>query len=264
MINKIAFFIYILTFIMFPQTEIRKDFSKFFDEQNVEGSIVVYDLDSNIIYYHNKERCYKRFSPASTFKIMTSLIALETKVTRDANFSLRWDAVKRDRDVWNKDQSLSDAFKNSTFWFYQELARRIGNDRMKLYIDKVGYGNKDISGGIDQFWLTGGLRISQMEQVQFLRRLYNNQLPFSQRTMDIVKRIMISERTKDYLLRSKTGLSIENNMQIGWWVGWYEINEKPYFFAINIETKDLANPNFNSARLEITKAILKELQIIPE
>ena len=103
-----------------------------------------------------------------------------------------------------------------------------------------------------------------MEQVQFLRRLYNNQLPFSQRTMDIVKRIMISERTKDYLLRSKTGLSIENNMQIGWWVGWYEINEKPYFFAINIETKDLANPNFNSARLEITKAILKELQIIPE
>jgi beta-lactamase class D len=37
---------------------------------------------------------------------------------------------------------------------------------------KISYGNQDISGGIDQFWLSSSLKISPKEQADFMEALY--------------------------------------------------------------------------------------------
>ena len=130
---------------------------------------------------------------------------------------------------------------------------------MQKYIDTVGYGNKNINGGIDLFWLQGDLRITPKEQINFLVRLYINDLPFSQRTMDIVKDIMIFEKTDSYVLRAKTGWGARLTRQIGWFVGYVVRGNDVFFFANNI---NINNDEDAEGRISITKDILKELNII--
>jgi beta-lactamase class D len=131
---------------------------------------------------------------------------------------------------------------------------------MKEYITLNHYGNEDISGGIDLFWLEGGLRISPDEQIEFLKKIYSNETSFSQRSVDILKKIMIYEQTDDYTLRAKTGWGMRFENQIGWFVGYVEEGDEVYFFATNLETKN-PDEGFRS-RIEITYKILKELKII--
>ncbi|MBK9801210.1 MAG: class D beta-lactamase [Bacteroidetes bacterium] len=180
-------------------TEIHNDFKKYYDQFNVEGSFVLYDRQADKYVFYNQNQYNQTFSPASTFKIFNSLIGLETGVINDKHFVIHWDSVARN-PVWDKDHDLQTAFTNSTVWYYQELARRVGEQRMKYWLDKSNYGNTDTSGGIDQFWLTGGLRISPKQQIDFLKQLHDNQLPFSKRSVDIVKDIMITKDTLGYVI----------------------------------------------------------------
>jgi beta-lactamase class D len=153
-------------------------------------------------YEHNPSRNTQFFSPASTFKILNALVSLETGVIRDDIAVLTWDGVEREFPAWNRDTNLRQAFKDSTVWFYQVLARKNGHQRMQKFIDQVGYGNRQIGtpAQIDRFWLDGSLQITPKQQIEFLQRLHKNTLPFSQRTLDLVKDIMIVERTPEYTL----------------------------------------------------------------
>lgn len=245
---------------LFPQrTEVRNDLKKFFDDSH-KGCFVLYDLKNDTYIKYNPKRCAERFIPASTFKIFNSLAALESGMIKDENEIIKWDSVKRFYDMWNQDLDLAKAYKYSAVWFYQELARRIGYERMKEFIDSNNYGNKNIDGGIDLFWLEGELRISPDEQIEFLKKLYQNKLTFSQRSIDIVKRIMIYDQTDDYVLRAKTGWGIISKNNIGWFVGYVESKNNVYFFATNLETK---HPEEGySSRIKITYNILKYLGII--
>ena len=132
---------------------------------------------------------------------------------------IRWDGVKRDFDGWNQDQTLRSSMRHSTVWVYQQFAREIGEVREKEYLTRTQYGNADPSGGVDRFWLDGALRISAMEQVDFLRKLYRNELPFKVEHQRLVKDIMIVEAGRDWILRAKTGWQARVEPQIGWWVG---------------------------------------------
>ena len=252
----------ILSLDMFSQIiKSRDDLKKFYDEYNVEGFFVLYDQNNNKYIFINEPQFKKQFTPASTFKICNSLIGLETGVIKDENYVLAWDSVVRRIPEWNKSQDLKTAFKNSTVWYYQELARRVGGKQMKFWLDKANYGNADTSGGIDQFWLEGGLRISAEQQINFLRRLHDNTLPFSQRSMDIVKKIMVAKESREYVVRAKTGWGFQDNMNIGWYVGFIETNENVFYFANCIQTKaDI--PDFGKARIEIVYQILKEIEVI--
>jgi len=243
-------------------SETRNDFKIFYDDYNVEGSFVLYDQDQDKYIFYNQSQFKQEFTPASTFKICNSLIGLETGVIKDENFIIPWDSVKRWIPAWNQDQDLKSAFKNSTVWYYQELARRVGGERMKYWLDKTNYGNEDTSGGIDKFWLTGGLRISPEQQIDFLIRLHNNKLPFSQRSVDIVKTIMIVNDTLGHVVRAKTGWGDQDNLDIGWYVGYVETNNKVYYFVNCIQTKDSNNNDFVKARIEIVYKILAELKIL--
>ena len=181
---------------------------------------------------------------------------------KDENFVIKWDGVVRPVVEWNADQDLKTAFKNSTVPYYQELARRVGGKRMKYWLNKAKYGNADTSGGIDRFWLSGGLRITPEQQIDFLRRLYKNDLPFSMKSIDIVKRIMIAQDTAGYTLRAKTGRSEQDGKNIGWYVGYLETESGACFFATCMQSADGENPDFGRARKEITMSILKALKLL--
>jgi len=244
-----------------PKTNARDDFRKFFDAYKVEGSFALYDLKNDSYVFCNEGQFRQPFTPASTFKICNSLIGLETGAIKDENFVIKWDGIVRPVVAWNKDQDMKTAFRNSTVPYYQELARRVGGKRMKYWLDKAKYGNADTSGGIDRFWLTGGLRITPEQQIRFLVRLFKNDLPFSMRTTEIVKRIMIARDTTGYVLRAKSGLSEQDKKSIGWYVGYLETATGTYFFATCIQCADSENPDFAKARIEITLRILKELKL---
>lgn len=242
--------------------EVRADFKKYYDQYGVTGSFVLYDPQEERYLFYNPEQYEQEFSPASTFKICNSLIGLETGVIADEHFVIPWDSIERHNPEWNSDQDLKSAFKNSTVWYYQELARRVGGPQMKSWLDKANYGNADTSGGIDQFWLSGGLRISPKQQIDFLKRLHDNQLPFSPRAMDIVKNIMIAKDTLGYVVRAKTGWGGHDNTDIGWYVGYVETRGKVYYFANCIQSTDPENNNFARARMEIVYRILEEIKLL--
>ena len=230
------------------------DFGSFFGEY--DGTFVLYDYNNRYYIRHNEERGSERFSPCSTFKIFNSLVGLETGVIKDENFVIPWDSVVRNREVLNQDHDLTSAFKNSVVWYYQELARRVGSDTMKQFIDTVGYGNGDISGGIDVFWLDNSLKISANEQVDLLYKLFTDSLPFSQRSMDIVKQIMIQDTSENGAIFSgKTG---SNGKDLGWFVGSVKLGSNLYLFATNI-----SGPGADGMKArEISREILKSIKVL--
>lgn len=240
------------------------DFTRHFQGLGVEGSILIYDSNSNRVFQHNPSRNATPFLPASTFKILNSLIALETGVISDEIAVLTWDGFQRKLPEWNRDLNMREAIKLSAYWFYQVLARRVGHEQMQKWVTQVGYGNQKIGSqeDIDKFWLRGELRITPEQQIQFFRRFYNNDLPFSKRSLSIVKDIMIMEKTPDYTIRGKTGwVGFDDGVkpQIGWLVGYLEKGKNVYFFATNIEIRNEKDP---SARMELTRRCFQDLRLL--
>jgi beta-lactamase class D len=241
------------------------DLGRHFKESGVEGSILIYDSTRDRTYQHNPQRNATAFLPASTFKILNSLISLETGVIPNELAILTWDGITRSIPAWNRDLNMREAIKISAVWFYQVLARRVGSDRMQQWIDRVEYGNHKIGTKdyIDKFWLEGDLRITPEEQIKFLRRLYKNDLPFAARSIAIVKDIMVIEQTPDYTISGKTGLvsfqAQKTSPQVGWFVGYLEKGRDVYFFATNI---DIRNKKDIKARIDLTRRCLKNLAIL--
>jgi beta-lactamase class D len=243
------------------------DLDRLFQDLAIDGSILIYDKNSDRTYEHNPSRNTTAFFPASTFKILNALISLETGVIQDDVAVLTWDGIKRgvtglgDIPAWNRDTNLRQAFQNSTVWFYQVLARKNGPERMQQFIDRVGYGNRQIGTPeqIDRFWLDGPLQITSQQQIEFLRRLERNDLPFSERTLDLVKDIMIMERTPEYTLRGKTGWTDSVTPGVGWFVGYLEQNDNVYFFATNLVMRSADDA---AKRLEITRRSFTALGLL--
>lgn len=260
-----------LLHVFSPQQDatLRPDFKKYYNEYNVDGSFALYNQNENEYLFYNEDQFGKPFTPASTFKILNSLIGLETGVIDNENYVISWDGVSRN-PVWDKDHDMQLAYQNSTVWYYQELARRVGEEKMAHWVEKTSYGNKNIGGGIDQFWLDGNLRISPKQQIDFLRKLRDHDLPFSDRSIRIVKKIMIETDTPNYTIRSKTGWGGQDGKDIGWYLGYVETKDNVYYFVNCIQINSKRNEEleqailFDKARKEITQKILQELNIIEE
>jgi beta-lactamase class D len=238
--------------------EVRNDLEKYFKEIGTSGTFVMLDLKKNRIVVVNGERHTRGFLPASTFKIANALIALETGVIKDAdNPVFKWDGVKREFEQWNKDHTLRTGFKASAVWQFQEIARQIGETRMRVYVSQFGYGNRNIGGSApDAFWLEGALRISALQQIEFLERLYIGKLPVNPKTTEIVKDIMFLEKIGDATLRGKTGWIPSGDNKIGWLAGWVERGGETYIFALNLDPNEERHV---AARTSIAKAMLTEL-----
>jgi beta-lactamase class D len=232
----------------------------FFDENRVNGTFALFDNGTGQFTVYNLKR-YRdsSFLPASTFKIVNSLIGLQTgKITNDS-MVIKWDGIERPVKDWNKDLSMYQAFRVSAVPYYQEVARRIGKDTMQFWLDSISYGTKKISTRIDTFWLDNSLKIKPDEELGLVKRLYFNQLPFFEEYQKIVKRAMLFEDNSNYRLSYKTGWGrTEKGNQLAWIVGWIEENKHPYFFVLNFESSD-PDADIPAIRINMLKGILTQL-----
>ena len=226
-----------------------------YQQYGVTGSLVLYDQNQATYQTYHAERTQQGYIPASTFKIINALIALEDSIVADEDEMFPWDSVERSVEVWNQDHNLRSGLKYSVVWLYQRIARQVGEDRYRKWLTEADYGNHNPGGGVDMFWLNGDLRISPMQQIDFLRRLYHNELPFSQRSLDIVKDIMIYEQTDQYTIRAKTGWSDAFTPGVGWFVGYLETNGNVYFFANQL---DIRHNEDIQARAQIVKDVFEK------
>lgn len=247
---------------------VRQDFKKYFDSCGVTGSIAIYDnVNKKWILSDTVDTKVEKL-PASTFKIINLLIALETKTIKDENEVVKWpgitDTIKYGyRPEIYHDISVKEAFEVSAGWAFVELAKKIDRAEYKKYLTLCNYGNVNLSQKDADFWNFGDLGISPINQVEFLKKLYNEKLPFSKRNMEIVKRVMLSEQTANYSIRSKTGWTRENGYNIGWWVGYVENKNGVYFFATRLlKKREKDDTTFGNCRKTITKAIFKELNVM--
>lgn len=231
-----------------------------------EGSFVLFDKNKNEYTIYNQEKSNKQTSPCSSFKIYNSLIGLESKVLEDENTTFKWDGTRYAIESWNKDQTLRSAVANSVVWYFQQLTPKVGEEKMQAFLNKIDYGNNDISGGITKFWLQSSLKISPKEQVDTLKKFYDYQLPFSKRNIDIVKSIILLSDEKGARLSGKTGSGAKpgNNSHEpkcinGWFVGYVEKDNNVYYFATNIEGNESTEKSAGGAEAKaITLEVLKD------
>ncbi len=257
----------------------KKNWASFFQERGIDSACFeVYDNTHDQAFYYNKHRTSKPFSPASTFKIVNSLIALETNLAPDIDYIIKWDGIERWNKDWNQDLTMKQAFEYSALPYYQALARKIGKDTMQHYLDTLQYGNKTIGDSVDRFWIDGSLKITPDEQVGFLKRLYFDKHPLSKRSQRLVRSLMLHETNDEYKLSYKTGTTPTEKGYICQLVGYIEkiekqqnvetdaeeTNYRPYFFAMNFETKskDINFSELMKKRIAITKDIFRDLEVI--
>ncbi len=222
-----------------------------------QTAVMVVRLSDGQSWQSNPARSQRRFSPASTSKIPHSLIALEAGLAAPSTI-FEWDGVPRFIRAWNKDHSLASAFQNSVVWVYQRIAETAGTSVMSKWLAHFEYGNMDVGtpDRLTSYWLDNTLRISVIEQIEFLTRLSRYELSLSDATYAAARDLMISDEDANWVMRSKTGwFHSDVEMDIGWHVGWLECPEETYVFALNT---DMPDTRYLSRRKAITYAVLRE------
>lgn len=240
-----------------------------FDETNVsyldlhnifkgyKGSFVLYDSTENTWRIYDKDNAVTRISPASTFKIYSALYGLESGTITPEQSLIRWNGQNYVYNLWNADQTLESAMQNSVTWYFQALDQRASLSDIEKYVQEIGYGNQIVEGDIASYWLNSSLKISPVEQVQLLKKLYNNEFEFAPENIKAVKNAISLYTTDEGTLSGKTGTEEVNGQNTsGWFIGYIEKNGHTYFFSTNIQSNQLAS---GPAATELTFMILSDL-----
>ncbi|RWL20052.1 MULTISPECIES: class D beta-lactamase [Mesorhizobium] len=222
--------------------------------KDVECTLILDAASGETLYRQGV--CDQRFSPASTFKVPLSLIGYDAGILIDEHtpawdYKAEFNAVKRDQKtvdptIWEKD---------SVLWFSQEITRRLGSERFAGYVSKFDYGNTDVSGnagqndGLTRSWVNSSLRISPVEQVNFLRRLLARKLPVSDKAYAMAEAILPTFQAGGWTVQGKTGTTgLRNdadkvNRSLGWFVGWAQSDGRKIVFAhLVVDTKRSDTP----------------------
>ncbi|MEL6252681.1 MAG: penicillin-binding transpeptidase domain-containing protein [Bacteroidota bacterium] len=260
--------IILLLIFSYSQLSAQINWNEPFEECGIKGSITIFDYQHKIWMSNNIEDSHFATLPASTFKIVNTLIALETGAVKNEHEIIPWitdyDTLKYGHrpNIYHS-MNMKEAFRLSAGWAYVELAKKIGKERYKDYLSRINYGNVDLSIDDPDFWNFGNFTISPTNQIQILVDIYEENLPFSKNSFKALKEMMIVEESENYTIRAKTGWTRDRGKDTGWWVGYIEKADNTYFFATRlIKDRSELNPNFGSCRKEITKRICKELGIL--
>jgi beta-lactamase class D len=230
-----------------------------FAQEHIEGAIVISSLRSKQSFIHNNLIANQKFPVASTFKILNTLIAIEENVVSGKEAAFKWDGHIYDIPEWNHDQTLASAFKVSCVWCFQQIARQVGIEKYRSYLNQLGYGELHEPFKETTFWLDGSLEISAIEQVNFLKKVYLQSLPFSTSAYETLREIMLVEQTPMFTIRAKSGWAGRVSPQTGWYVGYVETPKDVWFFATTIE--DL-NKQDLPLRQKLTREALQTMGVI--
>jgi beta-lactamase class D len=267
----------ILSFVSCRDARIHehKDWGKFYEEAGIKNAgIILRDQTHDAVHYYNLQQDTAHFLPASTFKILLSLVAVELGILQDDKFIIPFNGDSSGHPEWDKDLNLREAFELSSEPFFKEVARRIGKENLQHFLDTVRYGNKTIGDSVTSCWTDNSLKISADEQVGFLRKMYFNQLPFTDRTQRIVRSLMLHDNKNGQKLYYKTGWGKNDSAAILWVVGFAEyevkIKEKEgsmnksgernyvYFFAQNFELPQAETDQnkWSAQRIDLLQKVL--------
>lgn len=258
--KKMTLFVLAISIFLFAgscsinKAKIDNELNKYFNSDNAEGCFTMLNNSNGEITVYNMSLDTSRYSPAETFDIMHSLIALQTGSVNNEESMISWDHTLEADSMCKRDMNLQDAFKLNCTSFFQVLSKKTEKTIFQTWLDSISYGNKKMEGVYDSFWLNHTLTISPDEQLGFLKKLYFEQLPFRKSSQQMLRKMMIQEDNSAYTLSYKKGAT--NNADQGiieWCVGWIEENKHVYFFVTFSKSK---NKNSKKSIVEKTKAIL--------
>lgn len=196
------------------------DWSEYFNGLN--GTAVIYDTSNKQYTIYNRDLAMTRRPPCSTFKIISSLIALENGIIEPENSTRKWSGEIFWNENWNKDIDFKEAFRTSCVWYYRQIIDEIGKEMMQKELNKLQYGNCDISDwegrlntnssnrALTGFWIESSLMISPKEQVEVMERIFGKNSNYSKNTQDELRYVMLVD-TSDISIYGKTGTGKADN-----------------------------------------------------
>jgi beta-lactamase class D len=217
--------------------------------------------------------CTDRVTPASTFKVALSVMGYDAGYLKDAHtptLPFQQGYVDWGGDNWKQPTDPVRWLKYSVVWYSQQITKTLGQDKLRDYATKFAYGNADFSGdpgknnGLERAWIASSLKISPLEQVAFLRKLVQQQLPVNPDAMSKTLAIVDQQQIADgWTVHGKTGAAFprlsdtqfDYNRGWGWYVGWASKGEKTYVFArlIQDEKKDPITPGVRARDALLTE-----------
>lgn len=243
-----------------PQT-MDEDWSSYFG--GLTGAAVIYDRAENRYAVYNGELAGTRRSPCSTFKIISSLIGLEQGIILPDDSVRTWSGEMFWNEDWNRDIGFEDAFRTSCVWYFREVIDEIGRETMQKELEKLAYGNCDISDwkgeqntnnsnrALTGFWIESSLKISPKEQTEVMERIFGENSTYSEETIEILKEVMRlpEEYGTDIPVYGKTGMGKTDDITVdAWFTGFAETSEEPVYFCVYLGQSEERDATSAAAR----------------
>ncbi|MDQ2633565.1 MAG: class D beta-lactamase [Pseudomonadota bacterium] len=217
--------------------------------------------------------CNRRVPPASTFKVAIALMGYDAGFLKDeTDPTLPFKEGYPDWvESWRTDTDPAAWMKNSVVWYSQQVTQALGMEKFAGYVSAFGYGNEDVSGdagkdnGLKRSWLSSSLRISPLEQIDFLTKIIGRKFPVSAHAYEMTATIQTAFELPDgWTVRGKTGAGYSVNADgspdrrrpFGWFVGWATKGDRTIVFA---RLSEFSSPQKMSPGLGTRDALLKEL-----
>lgn len=240
---------------------IEEDWSAYFD--GINGAAVIYDPAEESYQIYNQELALTRRSPCSTFKIISSLIALEEGAIEPDDSVRTWSGEIFWNEEWNRDIGFSDAFHASCVWYFREVIDEIGKEIMQEELNRLLYGNCDISDWeghlntnnsnpvLTGFWIESSLLISPKEQTEVMERIFGDHTEYSEETLDQLKQVMLlqEQNEADVSIYGKTGMGKAHGIVVdSWFTGFADTDGKRIYFCVYLGETDGADVSSAKAR----------------
>lgn len=227
-----------------------------------KGSFVLYDSAGDAWTIYNKEAAMERTAPHSTYKIYDALLGLESGIITPEHSMMAWNGEDYPFDAWESDHDLNSAMRSSVNWYFQNIDNIAGMDKVKSYFQEIGYGNRQTGDDTDLYWTDFSLKISPAEQVELLKKFYDNDFNFAEENINAVKEAITISGTPGGTLSGKTGTGRVDGKDIsGWFVGYIEKSGHVYYFATNIQGDSDAT---GSAAAGISLSVLSNIGLWPD
>lgn len=231
--------------------------------QEINGCAVIYSPVQEEYSFFNEDMCRQEVSPYSTFKIISALLGLQKGVIVDESSTMGYDGTDYGNAEWNGDLTLEEAFEKSCIWYFREVIDLVGRDKMQEELKNLQYGNCDISEwngsninpleNLNGFWLDSSLKISPLEQVEVLSRIFEGHSDYDSRNIEILKRIMLVDENDSQKIYGKTG---SGNGE-AWFVGFSESDGERKYIAIYLNDSEHRDQISGNRAKEIALEIIK-------
>lgn len=242
--------------------------------QGINGGAVFYIPSESRYLLYNQELCELPSSPCSTFKIISSLIGLETGVIDPENSVYPWNGTTYWNKEWNRDIGFEQAFQVSCIWYFREVIDRAGKDTVSDFLNQLDYGNRDISdwqghlntnNNLDDlrgFWVESSLKISPLNQAEVMKTIFESDR-YDLDHISLLKQVMLTENhNSDIQIYGKTGMGVANGLCIdAWFTGMAETADKTIYFAVRLDDPQNKETTSSKAK-EIAIDILDHFEMI--